>query len=505
MNAPNDPTPTRTILAATGIEGLDHILLGGLPSGRTYLVKGHPGVGKTTLAVQFLLAGAAVGETGLYITLSETMEELRGVARSHGWSLDALSLYELQPRDAEDRTEAQYTMYQPAEVELDEAMQSLLAEVERVKPARVVFDSLSEIRLLAQDPLRYRRQVLALKRHFAGKQCTVLLLDDHSAEMDSHLESLAHGVIALERHAPLYGGARRRLEIAKLRGARFRDGFHDFTIEPGGLRVYPRLVAAEHKPGFVRKQFASGVKELDELLGGGLERGTATLVIGPAGSGKSALATHYALAAAREQEHAAIFTFDETIDTFFARGEALGLDVRGPVDSGRLRVVQVDPAEMPPGRFAHEVRMAVERDRAAVIVIDSLTGYLNSMPEERFLLNQLHELLTFLGQQGVVTILVATQHGLIGSSIVSPIDVSYLADGVILLRYFEATGTVRNAISVVKKRSGPHERTLRELKLGRGGIQIGEPLHEFHGVLTGTPTYSGAVGPLLGESSGARA
>lgn len=496
MNA-HDP-----ILAATGIEGLDHILLGGLPSGRTYLVKGHPGVGKTTLALQFLLAGAAVGEAGLYITLSETKDELRGVARSHGWSLDGLSLFELQPRDTVGQSEAQYTMYHPSEVELQEAMQILLAEVERVKPARIVFDSLSEIRLLAQEPLRYRRQILALKRYFSGKRCTILLLDDHSAEAESHLESIAHGVLALERYAPVYGGARRRLEVAKLRGVRFRDGFHDFTIEPGGLRVYPRLVAAEHKVGFERTQIASGVKELDQLLGGGLERGTATLVIGPAGSGKSALATHYALAAARDHEHATIFTFDETTATFFARGKAMGLDVRGPADAGRLSVVQVDPAEMPPGRFAHEVRMAVERDRASLVVIDSLTGYLNSMPEERFLLNQLHELLTFLGQQGVVTILVATQHGLIGQAMVSPIDVSYLADGVVLLRYFEAGGVVRNAISVVKKRSGAHERTLRELKLGQGGVQIGQPLREFHGVLTGTPTYSGNIDPLLGESGG---
>ncbi len=503
----NHPTmATNEILpenAATGVAGLDDVLHGGLPRGRTYLIKGNPGVGKTTLALKFLLEGATAGEVGLYITLSETRDELRAVAQSHGWSLDSLHLFELKGLDTA-QSDSHYTMYHPSEIELQEAMSSLLAEVDRVRPTRVVFDSLSEIRLLSQEPLRYRRQILALKRYFVGKNCTVILLDDHSAEVDNHLESLAHGVISLERHVPLYGGARRRLEVVKLRGVKFRDGFHDYTIERGGLHVYPRLIAAEHKPTFDRTRLASGVTELDALLGGGLDRGTGTLVVGPAGSGKSALSTHYALAAANAGETAAIFTFDETLGTFFARAESMGLDVRSASDSGRLRVIQIDPAEMSPGQFAHEVRMSVARDGARVVVIDSLTGYLNSMPEEHFLLNQLHELLTFLAQQGVVTILVATQHGLIGTSMATPVDASYLADGVILLRFFEAAGFVRTAISVVKKRSGPHEKTLRELKLGKGGVQIGDPLQGFNGVLTGTPTYGGAdrlVGDGRGQSA----
>lgn len=490
-------------LSQTGIVGLDDVLKGGLPRGSIYLVKGNPGVGKTTLALQFVLAGVKAGETSLYITLSETQTELREVARSHGWSLDGVSLFELKAHD-DGGKESDYTMYHPSEVELREAMAALLAEVERVKPARVVFDSLSEIRLLAQEPLRYRRQVLAMKRHFAGKNCTVLLLDDHSAEIDNHLESLAHGVISLERHAPVYGGSRRRLEVVKLRGVHFRDGFHDFTIEHDGIAVYPRLVAADHKPTFEHASLASGVAELDALLGGGLDHGTATLLIGPAGSGKSALSSQYAVAAAKSGHRAVIFTFDESTETALTRGESLGLPLRELVAAGTLRITQVDPAEMSPGQFAHEVRLAVERDSARIIVIDSLTGYMNSMPEEQFLLNQLHELLTFLGQKGIVTVLIATQHGLIGSAMSAVVDVSYLADSVVLLRYFEAAGSVRNAISVVKKRTGHHEKTLREYKLGPGGVHIGAPLREFQGVLSGTPTYLGTAAPLLGED-GAKA
>jgi circadian clock protein KaiC len=486
--------------AKSGIDGLDDILRGGLPRGSIYLVKGNPGVGKTTLGLQFALAGVAEGETTLYVTLSESQGELEEVARSHGWSLDGIHLLEL---NAEDRStpESQYTMYRPAEVELQGAMQSLLERVERVSPSRVVFDSLSEIRLLAQDALRYRREILALKRHFVNKRCTVLLLDDHSAEVDNHLESLAHGVIALERHAPVYGGVRRRLEIVKLRGVKFRDGFHDYSIHRGGIVVYPRLVASEHKSRRDRGPLTSGVKELDDLLGGGIDSGTATLVIGPAGSGKSALAAQYAVASAQAGHHAAIFTFDESTGTAITRSEALGLPMRSLVESKALRLTQVDPAEVSPGQFASDVKAAVEQDGAQVIVIDSLTGYLNAMPEEQFLLNQLHELLTFLGQQGVVTILIATQHGLIGT-MQAPVDVSYLADSVILLRYFEAIGTVRNAISVLKKRTGAHEKTLREYKLGRGGIQIGGPLREFQGVLSGVPVYVGNPSPLLGDARG---
>lgn len=492
-------TPNAVSKAAFAIPGLDEVLRGGLPRGRLYLLKGRPGVGKTTLALQFLLSGRNQGERGLYITLSETGDEMREVARSHGWDLDGLSLFELQAAQEQQVADEQYTMYQPSEIELNEAMRTLLDEVSRVNPDRVVFDSLSEIRLLAHQPLRYRRQILALKHHFAGKHCTVLLLDDHSAELpDEHLESLVHGVIVLERSAPVYGAARRRLEVAKLRGVSYRDGFHDFAIERGGLRVFPRLVASEHAKPFRFESVPSGVSALDELLGDGLDRGTATLLMGPAGSGKSALATQYCIAVAERGESAAMFTFDEGLPTLFARSKSLGMPLAKHFDAGRITVRQVNPVETSPGRLAHDVRCAVERDGAGVVVIDSLTGYLNAMPEEQYLLPQLHELLAYLGQAGVVTLLVATQHGLIGT-MSNPVDASYLADSVVLLRYYEAGGAVRNAISVVKKRSGYHERTIREFALGSNGITIGKPLRDFHGVLTGVPTYTGAAEALLGR------
>ncbi len=487
---------------ATGNAGLDNILNGGFPANRLYLVEGDPGTGKTTLALQFLLEGARRGEPVLYVTLSETKEELIAVARSHGWSLEGVSLHELVPPEESLKTESQYTIFHPSEVELGETTRAVIEEVERIQPRRVVFDSLSEMRLLARDPLRYRRQILALKQFFSGRKSTVLLLDDRtSADADLQVQSIAHGVLMLEQLELDYGAERRRLRVSKLRGSRFLGGFHDFTIRTGGVEVFPRLVAAgrggEFKPGAVE----SGVAELDALLGGGLDRGTATLVLGPAGSGKSSLASHFAAAAAVRGERAAAFIFDEGVNTYLNRAAGLGTDLRAAVEAGHLTVQQVDPAELSPGEFAHAVCAAVEDGGARLVVIDSLNGYLQAMPDERFLTAQMHELLTFLNQQGVVTILVMAQHGFLGS-MSSPVDVSYLADTVVLLRYFEAAGAIRRAISVVKKRTGRHEDTIREMRLSASrGVEVGEPLTAFRGVLTGVPILAeNAVkkGALLG-------
>jgi circadian clock protein KaiC len=471
--------------AATGVPGLDEILGGGLPRERIYLVQGDPGVGKTTLALQFLLAGAEAGETCLYLTLSETEEELRGVAESHGWSLDKLSLFELPNRG--DYGE-ENTMFHPSEVELAETTKTLLDEVARVKPTRVVFDSLSEIRLLSQGALRYRRQVLALKQFFVGRNCTVLLLDDRTSDPgDLQLQSLAHGVLSLEQLSPLYGAERRRMRVLKLRGVSFRGGYHDFALHTGGMQLFPRLVAADHRDGFRPGEVLSGVAEIDALVGGGLTRGTSTLLMGPAGTGKSTVAMQYARAAAAAGEHAAIFAFDESVTTLLARSAGVGQDLEKEIASGAIEIRQVDPAELAPGEFAHAVRAAVEERGARVIIIDSLNGYLHAMPEEHFLTLQLHELLTYLGQRGVITLMVVAQHGLVGAAVQSPIDVSYLADAVMVFRYVEMGGQLRKAISMLKRRTGGHERTIRELSIGKTGLQIGEPLHELQGLLTGFP------------------
>jgi circadian clock protein KaiC len=484
----NSGADNGAVRSATGIEGLDDILGGGFTSQRIYLIEGNPGSGKTTLALQYLLEGTKLGEPVLYVTLSETRDELMGVAESHGWALDPTAVCELIPSEESLLPEAQPRMFHPSEVELSETTLRVLAEVDRVKPKRVVFDSLSEMRLLAQNGLRYRRQILALKQFFIGRQCTVLLLDDLTSEAaDLQLQSLAHGVICLEHLAPEFGAERRRLRVIKMRGRSFRGGYHDFKIERGGLAVFPRLVAAEHRREFTREAMRSGVAALDALMGGGLDRGTSTLLMGPAGSGKSSLATQYLVTAAQGGERGALFAFDESIGTLMMRSAGLGMNLRGHVDDSRITVQQVDPAELSPGEFAHLVRQAVERRGASVVVIDSLNGYMNAMSEERFLIAQLHELLTYLGQQGVVTLLVAAQHGLIGSSMQSPVDASYLADAVVLLRYFEARGALCRAISVVKKRSGAHEPTLRQFRLGAGGLEVGQPLDGFQGILTGTP------------------
>lgn len=477
----------------TGIEGLDHILEGGLPANHVYLVEGEPGTGKTTLALQFLLEGIKRGEAGLYVTLSETREELIDVARSHNWSLDGFEIYELVPSSESLKPEAQYTIFHPSEIELSETTSAVLSEVERIRPKRVVFDSLSEMRLLARDPLRYRRQILALKQYFAPRDCTVLLLDDKtSGAHDLQVHSIVHGVMSLEHLAVEYGSERRRLRVKKLRGSRFRGGYHDFNIETGGIKIFPRLIAAEHPKDFAHEAIESGIKQLDQLLGGGLDRGTSTLVIGPAGSGKSSLAAHFASCAAEKGEKAAIFIFDETRENYIKRANAIGTKIQEYIDKGLLTVQQIDPAELAPGEFAHAVINAVKNLDSSVVVIDSLNGYLNAMPEERFLTIQMHELLTYLNKQGVVTLLVMVQHGFLGSAMQSPIDVSYLADTVLMLRYFESTGAIRRALSVVKKRTGAHESTIRELKLSGTGITVGKPLTEFQGVLTGVPTLNGS-------------
>jgi circadian clock protein KaiC len=478
--------------AATGCEGLDDILGGGFISNRLYLLEGLPGSGKTTLALQFLLEGVRRGERVLHVTLSECINELRATAASHGWSLDGITVRELVPSADSLRPDDQYTMFHPSEVELGETTKAILADVEQTRPTRVVFDSLSEFRLLAGNPLRYRRQILALKQFFAGRECTVLMLDDlTSSSQDLQVQSIAHAVIRLEQKSPEYGAERRRLIVLKYRASRFRGGFHDFKIIRGGLEVYPRLVAGESRTPPVMEKLPSGLGEFDALLGGGIERGTSTLIVGAAGTGKSTLASKFAEAAAARGQKSALFIFDESIHTLLTRASGLGINLRKPVDEGRIIVRQVDPAEMSPGELVHSIRLAVEEQGVAVVVIDSLNGYINAMPEEQFLITQLHELLTYLGQTGVATVLVGAHQGLIGANMVTPVDASYLADAVILLRYFEAKGEVRQAISVVKKRGGAHERSIREFRLENGRIGVGQPLRDFRGILTGVPVYEG--------------
>ncbi|WP_246082557.1 ATPase domain-containing protein [Rubellimicrobium rubrum] len=490
---------------STGSAGLDDILGGGVDANRLYLYEGRPGTGKTTIALQFLLEGVRQGERVLYITLSETQRELSLVARRHGWSLDGLDIFELVPPETTLDPERELTVFHPAEMELSETTKLIFEQVERLNPTRVVLDSLSELRLLAQSPLRYRRQILALKHFFTSRNCTVVLLDDLSAQQDDlQLHSISHGVVLLEQLAIDYGAERRRLRVVKMRGIQFRGGFHDFTIEKGGLNIFPRLVAAEHHKSFVGEFTPSGNAELDKLLGGGLERGTNALLIGAAGVGKSSLALTYVIAAAERGEHAVFFAFDEGRGTVEARARTLGLPLQEHLDSGRIRFQQIDPAEMAPGQFAANVRRSVEDDGARVVIIDSLNGYLNAMPDERFLILQMHELLSYLGQQGVLTILVLAQHGLVGP-MDTPLDISYLSDSVLMLRYFEVAGTVRRALSVVKKRSGDHEHSIREFRLSPQGISLGPPLREFSGIFSGTPEYHGDKIPLMpGEENGAR-
>ena len=482
-------------LVSTGVEGMDEILHGGFAPNRLYLLEGNPGSGKTTLAMQFLLAGAKRGEPCVFVTLSESEAELRSVAESHGWSLEGINILEILADEQSLTPDARYTMFHPSEVELSETTKRVLGEVERTKPARLVLDSLSEMRLLAQNPLRYRRQILALKQFFSRQDCTVLFTDDRTENgVDMHLHSISHGVISLERRSPEYGQMRRRLQVGKIRARAFEEGYHDFRIVRGGLEVYPRLLASGHRLSYTRDALKSGLEPLDALLGGGLTRGTSNLILGPAGSGKSTVATQYGRAAAARGDRVAVYLFDESVATFQERSAGLGLDLGPLIESDRFSIRQVNPAELSPGEFAHAVRESVLRDKSRLLVIDSLNGYLNAMPSEHFLALHLHELLTFLGERGVTSLLVLAQHGLAGhEDDQASVHASYLADTVLLLRYFEAVGEVRQAISVIKKRTGRHERTIRELHFDNG-IKVGEPVREFHGVLTGSPVFVGRRG-----------
>jgi len=484
----------------TGIEGLDQIVDGGLPSDCFYLLQGDPGSGKTTLALQFLLEGLRRGEKVFYITLSETKQELLKVARSHGWNLEDIPLLELSAIESMLKPEAQTTVFHPSEVELNNISTLLLNRTRAIKPARVVFDSLSEFRLMAETPLRYRRQLLNLKQEFAACKSTVLLLDDKMENDriggDPHILSLAHGVIEMEQLSPDYGTSRRRLRVLKLRGVKFREGYHDYTIATGGLRIFPRLIAAEHHTAFKRESVTSGIHAVDELFGGGLDRGTTTLILGQAGTGKSTIAIQYAAQMALRGERSMMFVFDEIRSVLLARAEELGTDLARHIQSGLVTVQQVDPAEISPGEFAWRIVRGVESG-CKLVVIDSLNGYLNAMPGEKYLNNQLHELSSYLNQQGVVTILILAQHGLV-SAAESPVDLSYLADTVATIRFFEAAGVVKQALAVIKKRSGRHEKTIRELKFETGkGMRIGPPLKDFQGVLTGVPEFRGRPDQIL--------
>ena len=491
-NALGEPQPR----LLTGTHGVDEVLRGGLTPERLYLVEGTPGAGKTTLALKFLMEGREDGTRGLYITLSETEAELQSVARSHGWTLDGIELFEMVAED-EFGADHEQTLLHPSDVELGETVRGIIELVERTDPSRVVLDSLSELRLLAQNPLRYRRQILALKHFFARRKCTVLMLDDRTAEPgDLQLHSIAHGVISLEQLAIDYGAERRRLRIVKMRGLKYHGGYHDFTIESGGLRVYPRLIAANHKRSFSSEPVTTGLDALDALLGDGLFPGTNTLLAGPAGVGKTTTAIRCMLAALERGQKAAYFLFDERLSTLMIRSRALNMDLQPFIDDGLLNIRQIDPAELSPGEFASAVRTAVEVDDVGVVVIDSLNAYLHAMPSDNFLVLQMHELLSYLAQQGVVSLMILGQHGVTGD-LRSDIDISYLADTVVVLRFFEAAGQVRKSIAVIKTRTSDHERSIREFKIDRTGITVGDPIHDFSGILSGAPVYTPTNGKLM--------
>lgn len=481
----------------TGIPGLDEILRGGFPENRLYLLLGAPGVGKTTIALQYLLEGVRRGEPGLYIALSETREEIHSVARSHRWPIEQISVFELSALEQQLAQEEQNTVFHPAEIELNKTTQMLLKRIQEVKPKRLVLDSLSELRLLSDSPLRYRRQMLSFKQFFAGQQMTVLLLDDHSADGgDLHVQSIAHGVITVEQIVSDYGSEKRRVRINKMRGLNFVGGYHDALIVPGGMKVFPRLVGSEHTRKGGRGVMKSGVAQLDQLLGGGLDRGTSCLLLGPAGTGKSTIALQCAIAAARRGEKVLMCIFEENLDTMKTRAASVGMPLEAMIASGMINVMEIDPAELAPGEFIHCVIDNVRAKDTRVVVIDSLNGYMQAMPDVKFLNIQLHELLSFLNRQGILSLMTVAQHGLIGQ-MQTPVDLTYLADTVILLRYFEQGGKIKKAVSVIKKRIGEHEDTIREFRVDSGGLRVGEPLEEFHGVLTGTPIFAGQPNQML--------
>ncbi len=482
---------------SSGCTGLDDVLGGGLPVGHLYLVEGEPGTGKTTLALQFMAEGLRRGEKVLYVTLSESRDELLTVGQLHGLKLNGLTFSKCGQANRIFKPEGQYTVFHPAEVELNDRVQTIMAEVDRQKPDRLVIDALSEVRMLAKDPLRYRRQILSLKE-YAPEDCTVLLLDDRTSRYaDLELHSIVHGVVSMSRVGREYGKTMRRIEVTKLRGCAFREGFHDYLIRSGGVVVFPRLVASEYTNDETDKSVAqSGIPELDALAGGGLSRGTSTLLIGPAGCGKTTLALRWLTTAAERGEKVVAFIFEETVSTLIGRAIGLGMNLNSHIESGQMRVEHMDPAEVSPGEFVDMVRRSVEEDEVRAVLIDSLNGFLQAMPGEQFLALHLHELLTYLNNRGVLTLLVLAQMGLVGSAMQTPIDVSYLADNILVLRYFEARGEVRQAISMMKKRSGGHERSIRELRLGPDTIRVGAPLSDFQGILSGSPT---SLAPILGR------
>ncbi|HVE51746.1 MAG TPA: ATPase domain-containing protein [Ramlibacter sp.] len=495
-NVPQANLPAQA-RASTGIAGLNDVLCGGLPSKHVYLVEGDPGSGKTTLGLHFLLEGVRVDEKGLYVTLSETGEELRTVAASHGWNLDGIELFELVSSEGLS-PDLEQSILHPSQIELGETVQGVIAAVERLKPKRVVFDSLSEMRLLAQDPLRYRRQVLALKKFFTDQGCTVLLLDDRTGrDTDQQLHSIAHGVINLEQTADQYGPGRRRLRVMKMRGIKYRGGEHDLVLDTGGLAVFPRLVAAEHRLRTDVTRHSTGVAKLDEMMGGGLPSGSNVLFHGPSGVGKTTTAMSCCLAMLKAGQKVAYYLFDEGLSTLVIRGKALGMDLQPYMDSGQMRVVPLDPAEVSAGEFAHMVRHAVEEDDARMVVIDSLNAYLQAMPGSKYLMLQMHELLTYLNHRNVITILILGQHGVTGD-MRTDVDMSYLADSILLFRFFEARGHLLKAVSTVKSRINQHEFTIREFRMGPSGLEVGNELTDFEGVLSGVAAYRGNL-PMLGE------